>query len=81
MKKYKVKIEPEALTDIQDITNWYNLAQAGLGERFLNTTIRQINSLNKAPRFMLSGIMRSGAWPLQNSPTWFIFILLMRTTP
>lgn len=50
MKKYKVKIEPEALTDIQDITNWYNLAQAGLGERFLNTTIRQINSLNKAPQ-------------------------------
>ena len=34
MKKYKVKIEPEALADIQEITDWYNEAQAGLGKRF-----------------------------------------------
>jgi len=49
MKKYKVKIEPEALADIQDITDWYNEAQKGLGKRFQNTTIKQINSLNKDP--------------------------------
>jgi len=24
MTKYKVKIEPEALEDIQEITDWYN---------------------------------------------------------
>lgn len=24
MKKYKVKIEQDALEDIQEITNWYN---------------------------------------------------------
>jgi len=49
MKRYAVKIEPEALADIQEITNWYNEAQAGLGKRFQNTAIKQINSLKKDP--------------------------------
>ena len=49
MKKYKVKIEPEAMTDIQGITDWYNEAQANLGKRFQNTAVKQINSLNKSP--------------------------------
>lgn len=50
MRKYKVRIEPVALADIQEITDWYNEAQAGLGKRFQNTAIKQINSLNKAPQ-------------------------------
>lgn len=50
MKKYKVKIEPEALADIQDITDWYNEAQKGLGKRFQKTAIRHINSLSKDPQ-------------------------------
>lgn len=50
MKKYKVKIEPEALTDIQEITDWFNEKQAGLGGRFQRTTIRHINSLSKDPQ-------------------------------
>lgn len=50
MKKYKVKIEPEALADIQEITDWYNEAQTGLGRRFRNAAIKQINSLNKEPQ-------------------------------
>lgn len=50
MKKYKVKIEPEALIDIQEITDWYNESQAGLGKRFQNIAIKQINSLNKDPQ-------------------------------
>ena len=49
MKKHKVKIELEALTDIQDITDWYNKAQKGVGKRFQNTVIKQINSLSKNP--------------------------------
>ncbi|HBG87467.1 MAG TPA: type II toxin-antitoxin system RelE/ParE family toxin [Marinilabiliaceae bacterium] len=49
MKKYKVKIEPQALTDIQQITDWYNEAQPGLGKRFQSVAIKQINSLNKDP--------------------------------
>ena len=47
--KYLVKIEPEALKDIQDATDWYNEAQAGLGKRFQNTTIKLINGLSKNP--------------------------------
>jgi plasmid stabilization system protein ParE len=50
MKKYKVKIDPEALADIQEITDWYNEAQEGLGKRFQKTVIRHINSLNKDPQ-------------------------------
>ena len=50
MKKYKVKIEPEALADIQKITDWYNKAQAGLGKRFQKTAIKHINSLSKDPQ-------------------------------
>ena len=49
MKEYKVKIEPEALADIQEITDWYNEAQTKLGERFQNTTIKQVDSLRKNP--------------------------------
>jgi len=42
MKKYKVKIDPEALADIQNITNWYNQAQDKLGKRFQDTAISKI---------------------------------------
>ena len=45
MKKHTVKIDPDALNDIQEITNWYNDQQKGLGGRFQETTIQQINSL------------------------------------
>lgn len=50
MKKYKVKIEPEALADIQKITDWYNKAQDGLGKRFQKTAIKHVNTLSKDPQ-------------------------------
>ena len=50
MKKYRVKIEAEALSDIQSITDWYNETQTGLGKRFQETAINQINSLNINPQ-------------------------------
>ena len=50
MRSYKIKIEPEALTDIQTISNWYNEAQSGLGKRFQTTVINLINTLNKNPQ-------------------------------
>jgi len=37
MKRYKVKIVPEALADIQEITDWYNEQQSRLGKRFQKT--------------------------------------------
>lgn len=50
MKKYNLKIEPEALADIQEITDWYNKQQTRLGKRFQDTTVKQINSLSKNPQ-------------------------------
>lgn len=47
--KYRVKIEPEALSDIQDITDWYNEAKPGLGKRFQKVTIKQIDGLAENP--------------------------------
>jgi plasmid stabilization system protein ParE len=50
MKKYRVKIEHQALADIQEITYWYNEQQSGLGKRFQKTVIKHINSLSKDPQ-------------------------------
>ncbi len=50
MKNYKVKVSPAALLDIQEITDWYNQQQAGLGKRFQKATIKHINELNKDPQ-------------------------------
>jgi plasmid stabilization system protein ParE len=48
--KYKVKIEPDALADLQAIADWYNEAQTKLGKRFQDTAIKQINSLSTNPQ-------------------------------
>jgi hypothetical protein len=39
MKKYIVKIDPDALNDIQEITKWYSDQQKELGGRFQRTAI------------------------------------------
>ncbi|MEE4115660.1 MAG: hypothetical protein V2I37_05800, partial [Marinilabiliaceae bacterium] len=49
MNKFRIKIVPEALADIQEITDWYNEQQASLGRRFQTSAIKQINSLTKDP--------------------------------
>jgi hypothetical protein len=48
-KKYKVKIDTDALTDIQEATYWYNGQAKGLGIRFQKQVILQINSLSTHP--------------------------------
>lgn len=50
MRKYAIKIEPEAVSDIQEITDWYNEAKAKLGKKFRDAAIKQINSLNRHPQ-------------------------------
>ncbi|HUW07001.1 MAG TPA: type II toxin-antitoxin system RelE/ParE family toxin [Williamwhitmania sp.] len=47
--RFKVKIEPKALQDIQAITDWYNERQAGVGKRFQKATVKQIDSLVNNP--------------------------------
>jgi plasmid stabilization system protein ParE len=50
MKRYKVRIDPEALSDIQEITDWYNNQLPEPGKRFQITAIRQINTLHTNPQ-------------------------------
>ena len=45
MPKFKVRIDSDALLDIQEATNWYNEQVAGLGSRFQKQVKKQINSL------------------------------------
>jgi mRNA-degrading endonuclease RelE of RelBE toxin-antitoxin system len=52
MNTYKLKIDEEALQDIQNATDWYNEQLQGLGARFQKQVKTQINSLKKnAPLF------------------------------
>lgn len=49
MVKYQVKIDLDALADIQEATNWYNQQLDGLGSRFQKQVKQQINSLKTKP--------------------------------
>ena len=49
MKNYSIQIAPEALVDIQDITDWYNQYKADLGAKFQKTAINHIGKLSKNP--------------------------------
>jgi hypothetical protein len=42
MNTYKLKIDKEALQDIQNATDWYNEQLEGLGSRFQKQTKLQI---------------------------------------
>ncbi|WP_372950739.1 type II toxin-antitoxin system RelE/ParE family toxin [Mariniphaga sp.] len=50
MKKFKVRIEPDALNDIREISAWYNEQLPKLGTRFQKAAIRQINLLERNPQ-------------------------------
>jgi len=43
---YKIKVFPEALTDIQNASDWYNEQSYGLGTRFQKQVIKQVDKLN-----------------------------------
>ena len=49
MEKYTIRIEPEAIADIQEIAHWYNQVQLELGSRFKEKAIAQINQLARFP--------------------------------
>lgn len=54
MKRYLIKIDTEAFYDIREITNWYEAQNTGLGKRFQNAVIEQINNLTENPQIMQS---------------------------
>ncbi len=49
MKRFKIKIDKDALSDIQEATDWYNQKMQGLGTRFQRQVKQQINSLKNNP--------------------------------
>ncbi len=49
MARYKISIDPDALHDLQNATDWYNQKLKGLGSRFQKQVKTQINSLKKNP--------------------------------
>ncbi len=66
MTRYKIKIESEALQDIQNATDWYNEQLQGLGSRFQKQIISQINSLKKNPMVLPFDTTRYTACLLKN---------------
>ncbi|MFD0751030.1 type II toxin-antitoxin system RelE/ParE family toxin [Mucilaginibacter calamicampi] len=47
MTSYKIKISPEALSDIQEASNCYNKQVPGLGSRYQKNVKQQIEILKK----------------------------------
>ncbi len=50
MRNFNLKIEPEALTDIQEISDWYDDQQPGIGSVFQQQVTSQIDSLATDPQ-------------------------------
>lgn len=49
MAKFELVIDSDALQDIQEVTNWYNMQSPGLGVRFQKRAITHINKLAQNP--------------------------------
>lgn len=49
MRKYKIYIDRNAVDDIKNAAEWYNLEQKNLGKRFTKQVKLQINSLKLNP--------------------------------
>ncbi len=49
MRKFRVKIDQDALSDIQEITSWYEGKSNGLRKRFRCNVINQIHDLSFNP--------------------------------
>lgn len=47
--RFHLKIDTDALNDIQETFEWYEMQLKGLGLRYKTQTKRQINSLKKDP--------------------------------
>ncbi|CAM4436640.1 hypothetical protein [Flavobacterium terrigena] len=53
MQKFSIKIDVEALEDIQKTTDWYNSVKNGLGVKFQKQVISQISKLIKTHTYSL----------------------------
>lgn len=53
MKKFKIKIEVEALQDLQEGIDWYHKQQNGLGRKFHHAVKTSFNKLKVNPFFQI----------------------------
>ena len=47
LKKFTIEIEPEAFEDIQEVVDYYNQKQDGLGKHFFDTINQHFDFLKK----------------------------------
>ena len=80
MKKYKVKIEPDALSDIINIMKWYDEQQAGLGRRFKESSIKLINELKNDAQIYTIRYKEIRCAPVNKFPYLVHFTLILKTT-
>ncbi len=68
MKKYKVKIQPDAIDDIQENADWYIEQKDGLGYEFKKHSIIEARSLGKAPYIYAIRYNEIRCMPLKRFP-------------
>ena len=49
VKRYKLIFSPEALSDMQEARNWYNLQQKGLGKKLITAIKKVTMAINGNP--------------------------------
>lgn len=76
MKNYRIKIDSEALSDIRVITEWYETQQTGLGNRFSDTVIGQIDCLKDNPRLFAIRYQQIRCMIVQKFPYMVHFMLM-----
>jgi plasmid stabilization system protein ParE len=75
MKKYLIKIDVEALSDLREITAWYELQKVDLGKRFQNAVIEQINHLAENPQIFVIRYQKIRCMPVKKFPYMIHFYI------
>ena len=52
-KKFNIKLEPLAKSDIQEIIHFYNEKQKGLGKKFYRELVSYFNAIQKNPFYQI----------------------------
>ena len=73
--KYKVKLEPEAILDIQEAIDWYNEKQVGLGKKLYKILQKCISGLTSFPFYQVRYGGNIRCLPLKGYPYMLHFTI------
>ena len=73
MQKFSIKIDIEALEDIQKTTDWYNSVKNGLGAKFQKQVVSQISHLTKNPYLFSVRYESNRFFLIKKFPFFFFF--------